>query len=208
MKRKGVLVVVSGFSGAGKGTLMKLLLENHNNYALSVSATTRQPREGEVDGVSYFFKTVDEFQKMIEEDAFIEYAQYVENYYGTPKEYVLEQMEAGKDVILEIEMQGALKVKEKYPDVVLVFVTAPSVEELRRRLTDRGTEAKETVEARLLQAKAESQRMQDYDYILVNETGQEKECAEELHKIIQGAHWRIDSTREFAESIKEQFTQL
>ena len=113
---KGILVVVSGFSGAGKGTVMKRLLEKYNDYALSISVTTRNPRPGEEDGREYFFRTKEEFEKLIKEDALIEYAQYVENYYGTPRSYVEEQLQAGKNVILEIEIQGAMKVKEKIPE--------------------------------------------------------------------------------------------
>ena len=143
MANRGILVVVSGFSGAGKGTLMKHLLEKYDNYALSISATTRAPREGEEHGREYFFHTKQEFEELILHDALIEYAQYVENYYGTPKAYVEKQLEAGKDVILEIEIQGALKVKEKFPDTLLLFVTPPSAEELKRRLINRGTETKE-----------------------------------------------------------------
>ena len=137
---KGILVVVSGFSGAGKGTVMKRLMEKYDDYALSVSATTRKPRPGEEDGREYFFRTRDEFEKLIEEDALLEYAQYVENYYGTPRSYVEEQLQAGRNVILEIEIQGAMKIKEKIPEALLVFVTPPTVEELERRLTGRGTE--------------------------------------------------------------------
>ena len=137
---KGILVVVSGFSGAGKGTVMKRLMEKYDDYALSVSATTRKPRPGEEDGREYFFRTRDEFEKLIEEDALLEYAQYVENYYGTPRSYVEEQLQAGRNVILEIEIQGAMKIKEKIPEALLVFVTPPTVEELERRLSGRGTE--------------------------------------------------------------------
>ena len=137
---KGILVVVSGFSGAGKGTVMKRLMEKYDDYALSVSATTRKPRPGEEDGREYFFRTRDEFEKLIEEDALLEYARYVENYYGTPRSYVEEQLQAGRNVILEIEIQGAMKIKEKIPEALLVFVTPPTVEELERRLTGRGTE--------------------------------------------------------------------
>ena len=127
MENKGKLVVISGFSGAGKGTLMKALMKEYgDSYALSVSATTRNPRPGEMDGVDYFFVTKDKFEQMIAEDALIEYAQYVGNYYGTPKEYVQQQLDLGKNVILEIEIQGALKIKEKFPDTVLMFVTAPN----------------------------------------------------------------------------------
>ena len=123
MREKGILIVVSGFSGSGKGTIMKELLKQYDNYALSISATTRNPRPGEEDGREYFFKTVEDFEKMIAKEELIEYARYVDNYYGTPRAYVEEQLEAGKDVILEIEIQGALKVKEKFPDTLLLFVT-------------------------------------------------------------------------------------
>ena len=134
MKEKGILIVVSGFSGSGKGTIMRELLKKYDNYALSVSATTRAPRPGEEEGREYFFKSTEEFEKMIAKDELIEYARYVDNYYGTPRVYVEEQLEAGKDVVLEIEIQGALKVKEKFPDTLLLFVTPPSAQELRSRL--------------------------------------------------------------------------
>ena len=144
MNERGILIVVSGFSGAGKGTLMKRLLEKYEErYALSVSATTRQPREGERDGIEYFFKTKEEFEKMIAKEELIEYARYVENYYGTPRAYVEQMLEAGKDVILEIEIQGALKVKKAFPDTLLLFVVPPSAEELKHRLVGRGTESME-----------------------------------------------------------------
>ena len=151
---KGILVVVSGFSGAGKGTVMKRLLEKYNDYALSISVTTRNPRPGEEDGREYFFRTKEEFEKLIKEDALIEYAQYVENYYGTPRSYVEEQLQAGKNVILEIEIQGAMKVKEKIPEALLVFVTPPTVEELEKRLKGRGTETAQVIAERLARAKA------------------------------------------------------
>ena len=149
---KGILVVVSGFSGAGKGTVMKRLMEKYDDYALSVSATTRKPRPGEEDGREYFFRTRDEFEKLIEEDALLEYARYVENYYGTPRSYVEEQLQAGRNVILEIEIQGAMKIKEKIPEALLVFVTPPTVEELERRLTGRGTETAQVIADRLARA--------------------------------------------------------
>ena len=134
MKKKGSLIVVSGFSGVGKGTVVKKLVEKYN-YSLSVSATTRQPRPGEVDGKDYFFKSVPEFQNLIDYNGFIEWAQYVENYYGTPRSYVEEQLAAGHDVILEIEIQGARKIKEQYPDAVLLFVTTNDAQTLKDRLT-------------------------------------------------------------------------
>lgn len=208
MNHKGTLVVVSGFSGAGKGTLMKMLLGKYDNYGLSISATTRNPREGERDGIEYFFKTKEEFKQMIEADAFIEYACYVDNYYGTPKDYVMSQLDSGKDVILEIEMQGALKVKEKLPETVLVFVTPQSIEELHRRLVSRGTETKDVIDARMAQAKEESKFMQHYDYILVNETNKEEECVDKLHEIIQSTHRKTSQNQSFIEAIQNQLKEF
>lgn len=201
-------MVVSGFSGSGKGTLMKLLMEKYDNYSLSISATTRSPRPGERDGLEYFFKTQEEFLQMIREDAFIEYARYVDNYYGTPKDYVAKQLDAGKDVILEIEMQGALKVKEKMPQTLLIFVTPPTAEELKRRLVSRGTESEEVVAARMAQAKEESRFMDCYDYILVNETNQEESCMERLHELIQSAHQETSRNEEFIEEMREQLKNI
>ena len=170
MKKKGILAVVSGFSGAGKGTLMKALLQAHpDQYALSISATTRPPRAGEEHGREYFFVTRDEFEGMIQKGALIEYASYVGNYYGTPKDYVSEQMEAGKDVILEIEIQGALKVKEAYPDTLLLFVSPPSAEELKDRLVGRGTEEESVIDMRLSRAWQEAQGVENYDYFVIND---------------------------------------
>ena len=199
---KGILVVVSGFSGAGKGTVMKRLLEKYKDYALSVSATTRNPREGEVDGREYFFRTKEEFEKLIEEDALIEYAQYVGNYYGTPRSYVEEQLSQGKNVILEIEIQGAMKVKEKIPEALLVFVTPPTVEELKNRLVGRGTETEDVIADRLARAAEEAEGMGEYDYILVNDDLEE--CVENLHQIIRSEHARTVRNTEFVEEIKQQ----
>ena len=139
MNQEGILVVVSGFSGAGKGTLIKALMETHDNYALSISATTRQPRAGETDGKENYFVSQEHFKSMMESDAQIENAQYVNNFNGTPKEYVEKQRAAGKDVILEIEIQGALKIKKKFPETLLLFVMPPSAQELKRRLVRLGT---------------------------------------------------------------------
>ena len=150
MKRKGILIVVSGFSGSGKGTLMKELLSRYpDTYALSISATTRAPREGEAHGREYFFISKDEFEKMIAKGDLIEYARYVENYYGTPREYVENMLDEGKDVILEIEIQGALKVKKAFPDTLLLFVTPPNATELKKRLVGRGTETMDVIKSRL-----------------------------------------------------------
>ena len=180
MNKEGILIVVSGFSGAGKGTIMKALLERYDNYALSISATTRNPRPGEEEGKAYFFKTTEEFEKMIAQDDLIEYAMYVGNYYGTPKAYVEEQLCAGKDVILEIEIQGALKVKEKFPNTLLLFVTPPSAEELRKRLEGRGTETQEVIDGRM------------------------KRAIEEMHHLIQGEHERCFRNQTFIEHMKRE----
>ena len=199
---KGILVVVSGFSGAGKGTVMKRLMEKYDGYALSVSATTRKPRPGEEDGREYFFRTRDEFEKLIEEDALLEYAQYVENYYGTPRSYVEEQLQAGRNVILEIEIQGAMKIKEKIPEALLVFVTPPTVEELERRLTGRGTETAQVIADRLARAGEEAEGRGQYDYILVNDTVEE--CVDHLHQIIVSEHSRVSRNAEFIADIQKQ----
>jgi guanylate kinase len=199
---KGILVVVSGFSGAGKGTVMKRLMEKYDDYALSVSATTRKPRPGEEDGREYFFRTRDEFEKLIEEDALLEYARYVENYYGTPRSYVEEQLQAGRNVILEIEIQGAMKIKEKIPEALLVFVTPPTVEELERRLTGRGTETAQVIADRLARAGEEAEGMGQYDYILVNDTVEE--CVDHLHQIIVSEHSRVSRNAEFIADIQKQ----
>lgn len=202
MNKKGILIVVSGFSGAGKGTIMKELLKQYDNYALSISATTRKPRPGEEEGREYFFKTVEEFEKMIAKDELIEYARYVDNYYGTPRAYVEEQLEAGKDVILEIEIQGALKVKEKFPETLLLFVTPPTAKELKHRLVGRGTETMDVIEFRMNRAKEEAEGMDKYDYLIVN--GVLAECVEEVHRIIQGEHRRSFRNQAFIEHMKEE----
>ena len=200
---KGVLTVVSGFSGSGKGTIMKALLKKYDNYALSISATTRSPREGERNGREYFFKTKEEFQRLIEEDQLIEYAQYVENYYGTPREYVERCLDDGKDVILEIEVQGARKVKEKIPEAVLIFVTPPSAEELRARLVGRGTESMEVIESRLSE---EAVVMPDYDYLLVNDDLEQ--CVEAMHGIIQAERCKMRRNETFQRKIKEELKEF
>jgi len=207
MKKKGILAVISGFSGAGKGTLIKELLQRHGEqYALSVSATTRSPRAGEEHGREYFFVSKEAFEQMIGEDALIEHACYVGNYYGTPKSYVEEQMEAGRDVILEIEIQGARKVKEKFPDTLLLFVTPPSAAELESRLRGRGTETDEVIRSRLERAAEEAEFMEDYDYILVNDDLDT--CVREMHELIQTQHFRTCSSLERIARIKEELRCL
>lgn len=185
MKRKGILIVVSGFSGAGKGTLMKELLKRYDNYALSVSMTTRAPREGEVDGESYFFVDKETFERTIEEDGLIEYASYCGNYYGTPRKYVEKCLQDGRDVILEIEIQGALKVKEKFPETLLLFVMPPSAAELKRRLEGRGTESPEVIRERLVRASEEAEGIENYEYLIINDDLDE--CVREMNDIINAA---------------------
>ncbi|MGN0291038.1 MAG: guanylate kinase [Lachnospiraceae bacterium] len=204
LDKKGILIVVSGFSGSGKGTIMKELLNKYpDNYALSISATTRLPRDGEREGVEYFFKTTEEFEQMIEDGDLVEYAQYVGNYYGTPRAYVESQLAAGKDVILEIEIQGALKIKERFPETVLLFVTPPSAQILKERLVGRGTEDMATIEKRLSRAVEEAQGIENYDYLVINDDL--AECVEEVHQIINNEHMRI--TRNLA-AIEQMRSEL
>lgn len=203
MSKRGILAVISGFSGAGKGTVVKKILETYDNYALSVSVTTRQPREGEVDGVSYFFKSQEEFDEMIRNNQFIEYAQYVNNSYGTPKAYVEEQLNNGKDVILEIELQGALKVREEYSkDVVLIFITPPNAEELEKRLRGRGTEDEETIAKRMARAYEESFYMDKYNYVVVNDILET--CVSDIHNIIVSEHAKASENTELITEVQEQ----
>ena len=214
MENKGKLVVISGFSGAGKGTLMKALMKEYgDSYALSVSATTRNPRPGEMDGVDYFFVTRDKFEQMIAEDALIEYAQYVGNYYGTPKEYVQQQLDLGKNVILEIEIQGALKIKEKFPDTVLMFVTAPDANELKNRLVGRGTETPEVIAARLSRACEESMGMEKYDYLVINDTIENGIslidrliCDERSGNIENNRAYRVSANIDFINKMREELS--
>lgn len=202
MERRGILIVVSGFAGSGKGTLMKELLTQFDRYALSISATTRKPRGTEVDGKEYFFKTVEEFEKMIAEGELIEYANYVGNYYGTPKAYVEEQLASGKDVILEIEIQGALKVKEQFPETLLLFVTPPSAAILKQRLIGRGTETMDVIEQRMSRAAEEAEGLSAYDYILINDELQT--CVEQMHHIIQSEHFRTSRNTCFMEQMRQE----
>ncbi len=200
MSEQGILVVISGFSGAGRGTLLKAMMEKYHNYALSISATTRSPREGEQNGKEYFFVNRESFEKMIEEGQLIEYAQYVNNYYGTPRQYVFQQMADGKDVILEIEIQGALKIKEQFPESLLLFVMPPNADELKRRLVGRGTESTEVIEARLHRAEEEAAGIDSYDYILINDNLEQ--CVEDMHQLIQAQHNRVSNNLDFIEQIK------
>ena len=206
MKERGILIVVSGFSGAGKGTIMKELINRYDNYALSVSATTRSPRKGEADGREYFFKTTQEFEKMIAKEELIEYARYVDNYYGTPRAYVEEKLSEGRDVILEIEIQGALKVKEKFPETVLLFLMPPSAQVLKERLTGRGTETEEAVRFRMKRACEEAEGMDRYDYLVIND--KLSDCVEEVHRIIRGEHRKSFRNQGLIEKIRKELMEL
>lgn len=196
MKKTGVLAVISGFSGVGKGTIVKKLVVEQE-YAISISATSRAPREGEVHGREYFFLTREEFNSMIEDNGFIEWAEYVNNFYGTPREYVEERLSAGEDVILEIEPQGALKVKEKYPEAVLIFIVPPSANELEDRLVGRGTEEVGTIKKRLKRAAEETVYISNYEYIVVNDDLDE--AVNDIHHIIQAASHSRERIADFVD---------
>lgn len=206
MDERGILIVVSGFSGSGKGTIMNEIMRKYDNYALSVSATTRNPRPGETDGKEYFFKTVEEFEKMIAKDELIEYARYVDNYYGTPRAYVEEQISEGKDVILEIEIQGALKVKEKFPETVLLFVMPPSAAVLKERLAGRGTETEDVINFRMKRACEEAEGMDRYDYLVIND--ELLPCVEQVHQIIRGEHKKTFRNQKLIENIRKELIEL
>lgn len=204
--RKGFLIILSGFSGAGKGTVVKEILTRWpEEYALSISATTRKPRGQERDGVEYYFKTREEFQRMIEEDRFLEYAEYVGNYYGTPAAPVEETLAAGKNVILEIEIQGALKVKEKYPETLMLFITPPTAKELARRLGGRGTEKPEVIDARMKRAIEEAEGCENYDYLIIN--GDLESCTEEIHTIVRAQRSRMKLRLSELEEIRKELRQ-
>ena len=206
MERKGILVVVSGFSGSGKGTIMKGLLSRYDNYALSISATTRSPREGEQDGREYFFKTREEFEEMIAADALIEHACYVENYYGTPRAYVEEQLALGKDVILEIEIQGALQIRKRFPDTLLLFISPPDARTLEKRLVGRGTESMDVIENRLSRAVEEAEGIESYDYFIINDDL--NTCVEQVHRLIQGEHSRVSRSLELINEIRTELKEF
>lgn len=167
--RKGLLIVLSGPSGVGKGTVCGALRGHAPDLVYSVSATTRAPREGEVDGVNYFFKSKDAFKRMIEQDELLEWAEYVGNFYGTPADFVRKTINEGQDIILEIEVKGAMKVKQKFPEGVFIFLMPPSLDELRSRIVGRGTESDDSIRERMLAARDELALIEHYDYAVVND---------------------------------------
>ncbi|MEY8371393.1 guanylate kinase [Aerococcaceae bacterium 50-4] len=203
MKSKGLLVVLSGPSGVGKGTVRQALFEtdsNHDQFYYSVSATTRQPRPGEEDGKDYFFVSREQFEGMIEEERLLEYAEYVGNYYGTPLQYVEEMTDQGKDVFLEIEVQGALQVKRRMPDGVFIFLAPPTMHELESRIVNRGTDAPEVIEKRMRQAREELQLVTQYDYVVENDNV--NSAVERIQTIINAEHLKTDR---FIDDIVENY---
>ncbi len=206
MNRKGIIIVVSGFSGAGKGTIMKELISKYDQYALSISATTRDPRPGEENGREYFFVSNEEFEKLIKENGLIEHAGYVNHYYGTPRKFVEDKLNAGIDVILEIEIQGALQIKEQYRDAVLLFVMPPSAKVLEERLKGRGTETDEVIKQRLARACEEAVGIENYDYIVIND--KLEDAVERVHGIITAAHATPDRNTEFIAEIRDELGKL
>lgn len=206
MDQKGLIVVVSGFSGAGKGTLIKRLVQKHDCYSLSISATTRAPRPHEQDGVDYFFLSDEAFETLVKEDGLIEYAGYCQHYYGTPRDFVEDKLSEGIDVILEIEIQGALQIKAKYPEALLLFVMPPTVEELKNRLEKRATESEEIIRERLLRAREEAKGIEHYDYILINDDVDE--CVQHMHRVIRSAHYTPGRNEAFIARIRAELDDI
>ncbi len=202
-KHPGELFIISGPSGAGKGTICKELLEDAENMVLSISATTREPREGEVHGEHYFFIDKETFLTRIEEGGFLEYAEVYENYYGTPKDNVIQKLQEGIDVVLEIDIQGAMKVKENYPEGIFIFILPPSLKELRRRLINRGRDSMEEIEKRLSKTMDEIRQIHSYDYFVVND---DLEVAvSEVESIVTAEHDRVvDHGAELVKMFEEE----
>lgn len=202
MREKGVLLVISGFSGAGKGTLVQKLVQEHDNYALSISMTTREPRAGEIDGVHYHFVSDEEFEEKIANNGMIEYAGYCRHYYGTPRDFVEQKLAEGKDVILEIEIQGAHKVRSQYEDAVLLFVMPPSAEELHRRLAGRGTEPEDVIAERMRRASQEAEGIDTYGYIVVND--KLDDCISQINAIVETARLRPAANTQLISRIQSE----
>ncbi len=203
-KKRGTLLVVSGPAGSGKGTVNGILLQNTSKYVFSVSATTRSPRPGEVDGKHYFFMTKEKFISLVAEDSFLEHAEYVGNYYGTLRSFVEENLNNGKNVILEIEVQGALQIREKMPEAMLIFLCPPDYATLEQRLRGRGTETDEVIKKRLATALGEIRIAAGYDYLVVNEDGKSDECAAKIDEIVDT---RPEKNKEYILNFIKKFTE-
>ncbi|MCX4362991.1 MAG: guanylate kinase [Clostridia bacterium] len=199
MQKKGLLIVVSGPSGAGKGTVLAHTVANYSNLKYSVSVTTRAPREGEIDGVNYFFKSVDEFNQMVEKEEFLEYKCVYGNYYGTPKSNVQSQIDKGFDVVLEIDTQGALDVKNAYPDSVMIFITPSKRSTIEQRLRGRCTDSEEQIIKRTQSAVDEIKQAVFYDYIVVNEDAQQG--AMDIVAIIEAEKCKVKNNKKFIDNL-------
>ena len=199
MNDKGRLIVISGPSGAGKSTVVFKAIEGREDMCFSTSVTTRKPRPGEVDGREYFFVDLDRFKEMVENDELLEHAEYVANSYGTPRKYVEDKLNGGMNVLLDIEVQGARQIKEKKPDAVLIFIIPPSMDELKRRLTSRGTDTERAIEARLIRARQEYAEADFYDYIIVNDDAEK--AAKELSAIITAERCRAENRINFLKEV-------
>lgn len=206
MNNRGALIVISGFAGSGKGTLTKELLRRYDNYSFSVSATSRNPRPGEVDGTDYFFLTREKFEEMISKDEFLEYTEYVGNYYGTPRPFVEKMLSEGKDVILEIEYVGGFNVKKSFPEAILFFITPPSVQEVYSRLKGRGTETEEVILKRMKRGSEEAQIIEKYDYIIVNDDVERS--INDMHNTIQCSKNSTKLKKDFIEKLKLEFDEF
>lgn len=203
MNKKGLLIVVSGPSGAGKGTICKEVLSRRDDIFVSTSATTRQPRAGELEGINYFFMTRDEFEKKIEEEAFIEYAEVYKNLYGTPKDVVLDKLNQGENILLEIDIQGALQVKKRYPEGVFIFILPPSMKELKNRIIGRGSETPESLERRFSSAYEELDFVNQYDYYIIND--QVSKAADLMESIIDAERCKvIEDIEDIVKMFKEE----
>ena len=203
--RQGTLAIVSGFSGVGKGTVVKDLVKRYP-YALSISATTRQPREGEQHGREYYFIQREEFEEMIRRGELFEWARYVDNYYGTPKSFAMEALAEGRDVILEIEVQGALKIKAMVPEALMIFVVPPSMQVLKERLVGRGTESQEAIAKRLRRTVEELPFVQQYEYVVINHTVES--CADEIHAIVSASHAKLERNLDHLENLQLQGMEM
>lgn len=204
--KKGIIIVVSGFSGAGKGTIIRRLLEKHENYMLSVSMTTRAPRPGETEGKDYFFTDQETFERTIREGGLLEHANYGGNYYGTPRAFVESMLAEGKDVLLEIEVQGALQIRERFPEALLIYVVPPGVRLLRERLTSRATETPEVIEKRLRLARGEARYLDRYDYIAMNDDLEA--CVEDVHGIVNAARHATVRNGALIKQMQEELEQV
>lgn len=196
---EGIMLVVSGPSGCGKGTICKELLRRNEGINVSVSATTRKPRKGEVEGVNYFFVSENKFKSMIKSEEVLEYAHVHGSYYGTPKKFVFDKLESGEDILLEIDVQGAMQIKDKYPQAIFIFIIPPSMEELKNRIIKRGTESKDDIEIRFKNAFKELEYVNEYDYIVIND--EVKEAVSKIECIVQAEKCKISRQAKIIENI-------